>query len=741
MKSISYFLLLVVLCSSCLPNVTTDPTKPTSIEDLQVSSSFNYRSTRDIQLNVKSTTALVAGEKMRINVYDNFPTIGNLITTGFTGTDGSARLEFRVPASLESIYVEKVRFTGASSVTKVAVASYVSADFKQTTPSVSLRTQAGSGMNCNDNCKTTVASSTKTIEVNTGDVVCVTGTTNANISVKGGIVSVAGTYNGSITMNGGTLKFCATSTDLSISVNNDQCQVYFLESANVKLASLSGNAKSAKIYNYSEALTLLGNASLGGYFENNGSIVAEQNLNLNSNCQLVNNGQLRVKGTLNNSNSVVNNNYILVDGKYQSNGSAVNFNYCRLEVVDEFTVNKNFKNFGFIKVRNQTRVDGGSNLIQYDGALLSTKNIVLNGEIQGEAGAKSIVKVEGQSEINGGASLVGYLSYCDVNGIEKNNSKIAASFFSCTGTYLPVSGCNPEGFGEAPKPPIKDRDGDTIPDELDDYPDDKDRATNTFYPSKNSYNSYAFEDLWPATGDYDFNDLVVDFRVTKVLNASNKVVDMKYNVIIRAIGASYLNGFGIQLDDVSSGEVAKVSGLKLSKGIINLTSANLEAGHSKAVFIVYDDPTPLINRTTGSFFNTIKANPQGTSTPLEVVLNFKTPLEPSKVTQNKINPFIFINGDRKREVHLSDFAPTAQANVALLGTLKDTSKPSEGRYYKSANNLPWGMEISNSFAYPVEQESIMGGYLNFASWALSGGTTHTDWYTTNPGNRVNEKIY
>lgn len=31
-----------------------------------------------------------------------------------------------------------------------------------------------------------------------------------------------------------------------------------------------------------------------------------------------------------------------------------------------------------------------------------------------------------------------------------------------------------------------------------------------------------FEDLWPATGDYDFNDLVLDYSINRVTDASGR---------------------------------------------------------------------------------------------------------------------------------------------------------------------------------------------------------------------------
>jgi hypothetical protein len=72
-------------------------------------------------------------------------------------------------------------------------------------------------------------------------------------------------------------------------------------------------------------------------------------------------------------------------------------------------------------------------------------------------------------------------------------------------------------------PPSADLDGDGVNDVDDEYPNDPLRAFNSYYPALNQYASVAFEDLWPYYGDYDLNDVVVDFKYRLVSNAQNAV--------------------------------------------------------------------------------------------------------------------------------------------------------------------------------------------------------------------------
>ena len=93
------------------------------------------------------------------------------------------------------------------------------------------------------------------------------------------------------------------------------------------------------------------------------------------------------------------------------------------------------------------------------------------------------------------------------------------------------------------------------------------------------------------------------------------------------------------------------------------------------------------------------------------------------------------------EVHLSDYPPTALADQSLFGTLDDDTDPGTGKYYKTSNNLPWAINIYESFEYPIEKQQVVWAYLKFVAWATSSGTTFEDWYKDLPGYRDSSKIY
>ncbi|MCK9556955.1 MAG: LruC domain-containing protein [Candidatus Cloacimonetes bacterium] len=63
----------------------------------------------------------------------------------------------------------------------------------------------------------------------------------------------------------------------------------------------------------------------------------------------------------------------------------------------------------------------------------------------------------------------------------------------------------------------------------------------------------------------------------------------------------------------------------------------------------------------------------------------------------------------------------------------DTTNLSENRYYKSATNLPWALDLPIRWNYPIEHKEISQSYYRFAPWAKSGGSTYQDWYDLENG--------
>ena len=284
-----------------------------------------------------------------------------------------------------------------------------------------------------------------------------------------------------------------------------------------------------------------------------------------------------------------------------------------------------------------------------------------------------------------------------------------------------------------------DTDGDGVGDTLDEYPTDKNKAFNNYYPSKNNVGTLAFEDLWPSKGDYDFNDLVVDYNFNQVTNADNKVVEVNAALTVRAIGASLKNAFSLQFNTTPD-NVKAVTGQSLNNAVFALNSNGTEQKQSKAVVPIFDDPFKLLN-ANAAITNTYIGGAYSAPKTMNLKIEFITPVSLSDFGTAPYNPFIVVSGIRGKEIHLPASAPTDLADKSKFGTGDDDSNLGAQKYYMSDNNLPWAINIPVQFAYPAEQQDITKAFLLFNKWAESKGSSNADWYMDKPGYRDTAKLF
>lgn len=266
-----------------------------------------------------------------------------------------------------------------------------------------------------------------------------------------------------------------------------------------------------------------------------------------------------------------------------------------------------------------------------------------------------------------------------------------------------------------------DTDGDGTFDKDDSFPNDNKKAFEVFTPSKYGNGTVAFEDLWPLSGDYDFNDLALKYKVVLVLNSDNNAVQIDIICNIKSNMAGFTNGIGIEIDGLTDpiNQVESVTGPSYTEGYINLNSNGTEANQDNVVVILTDNPNNLLNETTVSIKLT---NP--TNTILIGAAPFK--------------PFLIINKIRENEVHLKGNSVTSLGNnISNIGNGNNHDPDGD---YLSSTGYPWGLNIIHDFKVPKESVSIREAYNYFEDWAISGGNTNQDWYKDNPGNRNDIKL-
>lgn len=276
-------------------------------------------------------------------------------------------------------------------------------------------------------------------------------------------------------------------------------------------------------------------------------------------------------------------------------------------------------------------------------------------------------------------------------------------------------------------------------------------SCRTLIPLPTYSGTLAYEDLWPAQGDYDFNDLVVDYDFNIIKNNQEVVKSITATFTIKAFGAASHNGFGFTLPTINASDVVSVSGYNVKNNtVFSIASNGLENGQSKPTIIVFDDTYRVMPTATGG----TGANTQlayGYTEPVTIVVTII--LADNAVTFRELNigsfnPFMIVGtsvngapGSRGKEVHLANYKPSDLFDTSYFGKSNDDSSPANGRYFVTADNLPSAINIAEKFDWVVEYQNITTAYSQFRDWAKSSGNTYADWYTNVLSYRNNNSIY
>ena len=242
-----------------------------------------------------------------------------------------------------------------------------------------------------------------------------------------------------------------------------------------------------------------------------------------------------------------------------------------------------------------------------------------------------------------------------------------------------------------------------LPDENAPTPDDNVQTT---------FGTLTYEDKWPEEGDYDMNDVMIDYESTiyKTLE-TNKITKIIDKFTPRHNGGIYNNGFGYQLTNITYTDVKSITieGPERSTFIGN---DNMESGQTYPTVLLFDNIKNVIGKT------------------------YTVTIEIANADYNKLippyNPFIICSTDqgRGKEVHLVNYPPTDKADNNLWSTGEDASQPEHNLFYVSNDNMPFAIHLPDvkDFPVPAEKVRITTAYPGFAEWVRSSGAQNKDWY-------------
>ena len=231
---------------------------------------------------------------------------------------------------------------------------------------------------------------------------------------------------------------------------------------------------------------------------------------------------------------------------------------------------------------------------------------------------------------------------------------------------------------------------------------------------------YAFEDLWPAKGDYDMNDVMTKSTYTKLVDSNNNIYEESYTFKTYGNYATLTNGLAVRLDGVSTTD--KLEFYVKAVGDEDFSALETTYDATDRVVVLTND----VNTNKGAEYK------------VKVIHAENSPVEKETIDAE---PFIFRAENSSDavawwEVHLTGYKPTSKMNFGYFNTGDDCSQPDKDIFYVRSGEYPFAFflagatetDLSKMLDPNNESVAINKLYSGYSGWVTSNGTTNTDWY-------------
>ncbi|WP_300699429.1 LruC domain-containing protein [Bacteroides sp.] len=251
--------------------------------------------------------------------------------------------------------------------------------------------------------------------------------------------------------------------------------------------------------------------------------------------------------------------------------------------------------------------------------------------------------------------------------------------------------------------------------------------------------TYVFEDNFPLVGDYDFNDVVLDVKISNLCEEkSNHIKQIQLDVTLTALGATKMLGAGLRIVNTPKSAIRSITPAGDYNRFHNtLTSSTffkfnagsyMEDGDNNIVIPLFGNAHQVFDGVQqGQMINTDPAGITSKPFTYKIIIELadQTKEEPI-ISKDDLDFFIcyqYKNMQKRMEVHLYEFR---DYGATAAGTIQQEN-------LDLAGNNTWAICVPE-FRYPKERINISNqkdnndcAYPKFLDWARNRNT-NTDWY-------------
>lgn len=240
----------------------------------------------------------------------------------------------------------------------------------------------------------------------------------------------------------------------------------------------------------------------------------------------------------------------------------------------------------------------------------------------------------------------------------------------------------------------------------------------SYYPTQSTYYLAAYEDLFPNLGDYDFNDLVVAYRVATTLDTNGDVTSISGVGYLIARGAGYNHDWFLRInlpDSVTS---------SVNMAVYAPNTSNPSHGYPVSFTNTGDLNLKLFSNTRDLWkdgiyegVNTLQEQALLKGHRFTFTLDLDTPISIVEVSP-PFDPYLYVH-DTGFEIHLEGQAPRLPYSNNILQA--QTS-------FTDQNNYPFALVLPEDWLIPVERVDIGTAYPDLVSFISSQKKQFLKWY-------------
>jgi LruC domain-containing protein len=238
------------------------------------------------------------------------------------------------------------------------------------------------------------------------------------------------------------------------------------------------------------------------------------------------------------------------------------------------------------------------------------------------------------------------------------------------------------------------------------------------HPNATGFYTVGYEDLFPLLGDYDFNDLLVSYRVNLGFNQAGDVVAVNGVAFLVARGAGYSHDWRLRIG-FTGATPSGTHEVTLTDPTLGQLSSSVDPFSGDLDLLLFADTRARFPPNPGfSYTNTEPGSTFALGPRVDFSVALDAPVPASAVSAGPFDPYLVVR-NTNYEVHLVGESPTAGSRNASEGL----------NSFKDPNGYPFAFLFPLNWSLPWENTDLRLAYPRLLDYVQSGEQTFSNWYT------------